>query len=405
MRASLIFVCFAITVSVGCAQSVTNSATDTVIRFLEQRVKNDPDDFIAAGKLGRTYLQKARETGLIDCYAKAEDVFRAALKWTPDSYALRASIGSVLVAQHKFHEAAAMAGKLTTAYPQAASAYGVLGDALLEIGDVRGAAAAYAKLLDLGSGLSAYARLARLDWSRGDVSGAISNLSLSLTFSNSPPESLAWAHVQKGELLFRTGHPTDAGREYSAALQSFHGYYLGLDHIAELRAMQGQFDEAIKSFEQLNQRTGRPEYLQAVGDIYMAARKPAQAKPFYDRALSVYLRETDAGNSHYFHHLAGFYSDVRYDGVEAEKWARRDLEVRQNAYAWDALAWALYWKKDYAAAAVTMKKALASGTRDAQQLGHAGSIFVRAGQIQEGRELMMQAAQVNPHFQDFHVHR
>jgi hypothetical protein len=38
-------------------------------------------------------------------------------------------------------------------------------------------------------------------------------------------------------------------------------------------------------------------------------------------------------------------------------------------------------------------------------LAHAGSIFVRAGKISEGRELMRRASEINPHFENFHVHR
>jgi len=388
------------------AAAQTNmGTTDGVIRFLEERLKRDPDDFMAAGKLGDTYLQKARESGTIDCYAKAEQAFRSVLKWIPDSYPFRVALGSVLVSQHRFHEAAALAGKLTGDSPNELPAYAVLGDALLEIGDVPGAESAYAKLLAQNPGISAWSRVAKLKWLRGDVSGALSNLSLAVQFSNSPSESLAWTHVLKGEWLFRVGKLAEAKREYDAALKIFPDYFLALDHVAELRATEGQFDEAAKTFEQLAERTKRPEYLQAVGDVLVAARKRDEAKPFHDRALAAYLKETGAGQVHYFHHLASFYADVREDGVEAEKWARRDLEVRQNIYAWDALAWALFWKKDYDAAADTMKKALALGTKDAHLLAHAGSIFVRAEKISEGQQFMKQAAEVNPEFQSFHVHR
>ena len=368
------------------AAQPTPSTTDGVIRFLEERLQRDPDDFMAAGKLCDTYLQKARESGTIDCYAKAEQAFRSVLKWIPDSYPFRVALGSVLVSQHKFHEAAALAGKLTSESPNELPAYAVLGDALLEIGDVPGAESAYAKLLAQNPGISAWSRAAKVKWLRGDVSGALSNLSLALQFSNSPPESLAWTHVLKGELLFRTGRIVEAEGDYDAALKIFPDYYLALDHVAELRAAQNKFDEALKMFERLAERTKRPEYLQAAGDVLVAARKPTEAKPFHDRALAAYLKETDAGQVHYFHHLASFYADVREDGVEAEKWARRDLEVRQNIYAWDALAWALFWKKDYVTAADTMKKALVLGTKDAHLLAHAGSIFVRAKKIQEGQQ-------------------
>ena len=139
--------------------------------------------------------------------------------------------------------------------------------------------------------------------------------------------------------------------------------------------------------------------------MLIAARKADEAKPWHDRALAAYLHATEQGSVAYFHHLAGFYCDSRENGVEAEKWARRDLEVRQNIYAWDALAWALFWKKDYPAAVEAMQKALAAGTKDAQLFAHAGAIFVRAGKIKEGQDFMKRATEANPHYGEFHVHR
>ena len=398
----------AATVFGASALPVTNTAASTadqVVRFLEDRLQRDPDDFIAAGKLGHAYLQQARENGTLDSYPKAERMFRLVLKWTPDSYPAGVALGSVLVSQHRFREAAALSGKLTSEYPKEPPAHGVLGDALLEIGDLDGAAAAYAKLGALAPGVSALTRVSRLEWMRGHVPAALTNLTLALQFSNSPAETLAWTRVQRGGLYFRTGRLGEAEQDYTNALREFPNYFLALDHLAELRATQGRYDEAVPMFEALAQRTGRPEYLQAVGDVLTAARRIDEAKPWHDRALAAYLRETGAGNVHYFHHLASFYADVREDGTESEKWARRDLEVRQNTYAWDALGWALFWKKDYAAAETAVRHALVAGTKDAHLFAHASVIMVSAKKITEGRRLMKQAEEANPQFQSFHVHR
>src|SRR5229473_7798030 len=39
------------------------AATEQTIRFLENRIKHDPEDFIALNKLAGYYLQRVRETG------------------------------------------------------------------------------------------------------------------------------------------------------------------------------------------------------------------------------------------------------------------------------------------------------------------------------------------------------
>src|SRR5262245_1899017 len=46
------------------AQSLASAApSDQGIRFLEDRVKSDPDDFVAQNQLASRYLRKLRETG------------------------------------------------------------------------------------------------------------------------------------------------------------------------------------------------------------------------------------------------------------------------------------------------------------------------------------------------------
>ena len=398
------FACLALAIISPAAEPGTNTAA-LVIQFLEERLKSDPDDFLAAGKLGNTYLQQARESGLANSHTNAERWLRAALKWSPDSYPLRVSLASALMGQHRFGEAAALAGNMVKENPNAPAAYSVLGDAFMEIGDFEGAEWTYRKLAGLTSGLAVSARFAKLDWLRGNIPGAHSNWSQALSFSNSAVESLAWAHVQRGELFFRTGRITNAEAEYKIALTYLPSYYAAIDHLAELHAARGEFERARELFQQLAVRTGRPEYLQAVGDVFVAERRRAEAKPWHDRALAQYVAAAEQGSAGYFHQLAGFYADVREDGAAAEKWARRDLQVRQSIYAWDALAWSLFRKGENQAALDAARKALALGTKDAHLLAHAGSIFVRAGKISEGRDYMKQAEKANPHYSGFHVHR
>src|SRR6185503_17236239 len=78
-----------LTVVVAAWAAPISSTTQNTIRFLEDRLQRDPDDFIAAAKLGDAYLQSARETGAMDDYPKAERVLRSALQWESNSYPIR----------------------------------------------------------------------------------------------------------------------------------------------------------------------------------------------------------------------------------------------------------------------------------------------------------------------------
>lgn len=391
----------------GLADTATN-ATDLEIKFWEARVPRDESDHVAPTRLGLACLQKARESGDTAWLERAESALREALKRYPDHAPACAALAAALNSNHRFRESIPLAMKATQEQPSDPFPWGILGDARQELGDLAGAKAAYDKMAALDPGLFGHSRMAGWKWLNGDVKSALAEFTTALEQGRArgaPIENLAWCETQIGSLHFRAGRFSEAEAHYQSALSILPEFHLAQDHLAELRAARGQFDEAAKMFEQLAERTRRPEYLQAAGDVLIAARKPKEAKPWHDRALGAYTNAANAGNIHYLHHLSGFYADVREDGAEAEKWARRDLEVRQNIYAWDALAWALFRKGDYAAAAEAMSKALAHGTKDAHLLAHAGSIFVRANKIREGQAFMKQAGEVNPHFADFHVHR
>ena len=151
----------------------------------------------------------------------------------------------------------------------------------------------------------------------------------------------------------------------------------------------------------------RPEFFHALGDVYRAAGREADAKAWHAKALDGYLRSANDGVAHFYHHLAGYYADVEKNGAEAVKWARKDVEIRRTTATLDALAWALHAAGDFSGSASAMDEALARGgaTADAHVLYHASLIYFRAGNAAKARDCLTRAAVANPKFREFHVHR
>lgn len=382
--------------------------TDAQIQFWKSRLQRDPYDYISPTKLGAACLQKARESGDLDFYFQAEEALKTALARNPEHVTAQALLASVFVAQHKFTNAISLAEKTIKALPDEPFAHGILGDALLEIGNVTKAETVYKKLGELDSGLFTHSRMANLKWLRGNISGALESFGKAIEAGErdgAPLENLAWCNVQQGGIYFRTGEFKKAEARYEAALKLMPDYYLALDHIAELRAAETKYDEAVKLYQKLIERVPRPEFQHALGDVYAFAGKSVEAKRWHERALASYLKAATNGQIHYYHHLASFYSDVEVKPAEALKWARRDLEVRQNVFAYDGLAWALYRDGQFAAALEAIKKALAIGTKDEHLLTHAGMIHVRAGKFDEGKKFLHEADAINPRNTAFHLHR
>lgn len=385
---------------------------DRVRHFLEDRVRRDPDDIIAQNRLAEIYLQRLREAGDYEWLQRARAAATHSLASVPEEQNPTGLFmrGRVEYESHHFATARDLASVLTKIEPGKSRGFALLGDAFLEFGERAQAMVAYDTMEKLkGDPVEAETRLARLELSGGDYDSARMHFEKALEaarqLSPASPEITAWCLVQLGQLAFSIGQWDAAEQNFQAALKERSGDPAALEHLGELRAAQEKYPDAVVFYEQAIGRTPRPEFWQALGDVYAAMGKLPDAKSWHGRARDAYLKSTAEGNVHYFHHLAGFFSDTEQNPAEALKWARRDLELRHTTAAEDTLAWALYRGGDFAKAAEIAKGVLARGTKDAHILAHAGMIFLAAGDFDRGKELLAEAAHVNPRHNSFHVHR
>jgi len=217
--------------------------------------------------------------------------------------------------------------------------------------------------------------------------------------------SYAWVELERGVLSLKRGRHREALAHYRRAEKAYSGYWLVDEHLAELLGAERKFAEAAALYETVIARAPRPEFQQALGDLLLVMGKADRARPWHERALTAYLESVERGEAHYYHHLTGFYADVRGDGAEAVRWARKDVQLRRNFMTQEALAWALYRNGQFAEALDTIKLALSSGVIDAHLFFHAALIHLGAGRVEEGKRLLQQAADINPRFEEFHVHR
>jgi tetratricopeptide (TPR) repeat protein len=250
------------------------------------------------------------------------------------------------------------------------------------------------------------ARLAYFKAKMGDVEGA-EQLYIEAEDEITAKEmrSYAWVELQIGLLDLAHGRYESARAHYERAGKAYSGYWLVDEHIAELLGVLGEFDEAVALYEDVVARVPRPDLQHALGDLYVSMGEFDQARPWHEKALAAYLKSVRRGDVHYLHHLTDFYADVREDGAEAVRWARKDLELRQNFSTQAALGWALYRAGRFAEALAAMHQALSSGSRDAELFFQAGIIHLAAGRTDEGKQFLREAAEINPHYQDLHVHR
>jgi tetratricopeptide (TPR) repeat protein len=250
------------------------------------------------------------------------------------------------------------------------------------------------------------ARLAYLKFKMGDVRGAEQTyVDAGNELTAKEMRHYAWVELQRGVLKLRSGCYEEAGAHYQVAERAYSGYWLVDEHLAELLGAQGKFDEAIAIYQELIEYLPRPEFQQALGELYSCVGNPRQADVWHEKALTAYLDSAQRGCVHYYHHLTDFYADVRQDGPAAVKWARKDVELRKNFSTLAALAWGLYRAGEFAESLDIINEALSSGARDAQLFFQAGMIHNAASATVKGGEYLRMAAEVNPRYEDFHVHR
>ena len=380
-------------------------AHEAAIRFLEDRVKRDPDDFGAYNRLAGYYHHRLRETGDLSYLDLAARAARASLASMPE---VRNAGGLAALAQSEFaaHDFAAArdhAMQLTALDPGKSYPYGMLGDALLELGEYEKAADAYRQMERRNGGISesTEARQARLAQLRGDNAGAkrhfTNALVLALDLPPPPRETVAWCRWQLGETAFAIGDYETAERHYRDALVTFPDYYRALASIGRVRAARGDLAGAIEHYEHAIRRLPDPAFVAALGDLYQLAGRAKDAAAQY--ALVEQIGRLSAVNGAlYNRQLALFWADHEMKVEEAYASAAKEYEVRRDIYGADALAWTALKAGKLSEAQAAIKEALRLGTQDARLFYHAGMIARAAGDRAVAREHLKRALALNPQF-------
>jgi tetratricopeptide (TPR) repeat protein len=374
--------------------------TEQQVDFWEARAVETPNDYLSRTKLAGALARQARETGDGALSDRAATELRQALATNPDHLPARTALATVRLSQHRFDDAARLAESVYATDDGALDALAVLGDARLESGDYDGARAAYDTLRAETDAPAVLVRLANLARIEGDPDA----LSLARQAAAGARElglrgeSGAFYEATLGQELYDHGHIDAAAARYEEAVRLF-PYHVSLEGLARVRVAQGRADDAEALYLQVRAITPPPDFplLVALGDLAASNGDAGAADAYYAEALTA-ADGVDISEPLYAREFSRFYADHDVKPKRALALAQADLTERNDVYAYDTLAWALYRNERYGAAAVAAEQALATGILDPTVRYHAGMIAAARGDDEKAAELLGQALERNPHF-------
>jgi tetratricopeptide (TPR) repeat protein len=374
----------------------SSGSTDEEIRRLQDEERRT-GSAQALALLGLAYQQRAREMADPSDYARSEGALRRALARDHANLYALAGLGSLALSRHRFAEALALGRRAERLSPRTATTYGVIGDALLELGRYGEAFRAYDRMAALKPGLAAYARVAHARELVGDWDGAVDALRLAVDAAGAQGEPLAWARVQLGKLYFSRGQLDRAAHEYRAALAAFPSYVHALDALAHVESARGRLQRAVQLQRDAVEQNPLPEFVAFLGDLYRAHGRARLAREQY-RLVGAIQRLLVANGVKTDLETAAFDVDHGRRLESALARARRAQRERPSIQADDLLAWALARTGRCREARRYSVRSLRLGTLDAAMLFHRGMIERCLGHEAGARPWFRRALRLNPHF-------
>jgi tetratricopeptide (TPR) repeat protein len=369
----------------------------TQVAKLQAALRANPDDVYGLDSLGLAYQQRARETGDPTYYTKSDEVLRRALRLSPRDLLATSGLGSLALSRHRFREALVLGRRARAISPTTARNYGVIGDALVELGRYREGFKAFDRMASMRPDVSSYGRIAHARVLIGDVPGAISVFRMALDASLGQGEVEAWSHVQLSKTLFSVGKLAPALAQAREGLRAFPGYAPAYDALAWAEYGQGHARAAIAAEQEAVNRTPLPQYVAMLGDLQRASGQKAQARRQYaligviERLLVANGVKTDLETA-----LFDVDHSIRLQASLAL--ARRAQRERPSIDGDDVLSWALERTGHCGDALRLSKRALRLGTLDALKFFHRGMIERCLGDRAAARQWFSRALALNPRF-------
>lgn len=380
-----------------------DASTSRSLAWLEERLSSQPDDVMALSALAGARLRLARQTTRHDDFEAAAGAFERLLAQQPDSQAARLGLAHARMGQHRFNDAVKWARAALVAEPASAAALAVLGDAKLALGHVAEASLIAEELERRDITLESLARLSLVREAQGrheEARVAMTEAVQAGQLLHAEAGQIAWCESMLGEFALARGDAEGADAFYAAALEKSPDLHHVRMRRVEVMVRRGQLEEAETAMMALAAQFPLPRYWVTLAEIHLRHGEEADlkaAESLFARAAAQMSDEVDRGDLGHVREYVEFLIARGGASEQAVRLAKLDLDtVRQDAEAFEVLAWAQHHAGATAEAATTMREALARNPGNARALRRAATISRELGRDAESASLMARARAIDP---------
>lgn len=401
--------------SLAAAENICQSHVQTqAIQFLQKKLEIESEDKIAKSLLAAKFLERYRKEHNPDDIRSAEELFN---KSGPKERTLSELIqyAAILKAEHRFTEGIELRTPFVKSFTETKagiepsmvkSAKLLLIDFYTELGQTKEAFALISRLALPGDEL--LLREARLAELRGDNEEVISKLKTYAEQVNDPLRfgfDAVWAKLQVSDALVRLGRIDQASGFLNEAASICPDYWGIIERRAELKAMQGKFEDAVSVYTSLAKEHPIGPLFETTAALLRMTGNMEQAKVFAQKAQDFYRKAREKNEIMYLHHEVSLLADLMDKPCDALELARQDLKMRVTWQTLEAAAWSAYGCGQTSTAKEKIEEALRLNSKTPHLLYRAGIILNGIGEWKRGKNLINEARRKNPWVAAFHAHR
>lgn len=357
------------------------------IEFYEARLRTNPDRVADWVALAQLYMQQARTTGNEAAFIpKAKDALSEALRRAPNDYHALLMQGTLYNVLHQFERGEETARRALALGDGNAYPYGILVDALVELGRYPEAIRVNDSMLALRPSIASYSRASYLRELHGDTAGAVQAMRLAADAGVFGKSDRAWALYQLAALYAAQADTARARILYRGILEERPEFTLARVGLAHLDLVAGRVPAAVAALDAtIRERPTEAAYA-LLDEAYTLQGNTAKAAEAATHTRQLLLGAEATGEVVDME-LADFLADHNEDLAEAER--RAEIQVRRrpdHLHANETYAWVLHKRGRSQDAVRYVEHAMRTSMKDAMLHFRAAEIYRAVGQADKAHQ-------------------